>query len=298
MNISVVIPLYNKEAHIERAIKSCLEQSAAVHEIIVVDDGSTDNGVKVVEKINDTRIIILRKKNGGVSSARNLGVKSAKTEIVAFLDADDYWHRNFIERIKCLEKNFPECAIFGTSYAYMSGQFCRDAKIKLVPHFGVIDEFIVPFSAGDCPILPSSTAIRKQEFELLGGFNDCWGEDIDLWLRFTEQYKLAYCHETLCFYSMDSENKTSNNHRNYSSDLFFFEWLRIRTGSENPLARYYKKALARGLQNVAATNIRLGSFASASQFLWRKEAAYPTSAILRIAKSIVLRVIQLFGLRK
>src|SRR5574344_1434815 len=97
--ISVVIPLYNKERYIERAIRSVLNQSFQDFEIIVVNDGSTDQSVTIVKDINDSRIRIINQKNGGVSSARNKGISEAKYAIVAFLDADDVWKENHLEVI-------------------------------------------------------------------------------------------------------------------------------------------------------------------------------------------------------
>lgn len=87
--ISVVIPLYNKEASIKQSLMSVLSQSCQDFEVVIVDDGSTDNSVAKVEEIQDSRIRLIRQENGGPSKARNTGVKNAKGEWVLFLDADD-----------------------------------------------------------------------------------------------------------------------------------------------------------------------------------------------------------------
>ena len=87
--ISVVIPLYNKEASIKQALMSVLSQSYQEFEVVIVDDGSTDNSVAKVEEIQDSRIRLIRQENGGPSKARNTGVKNAKGEWILFLDADD-----------------------------------------------------------------------------------------------------------------------------------------------------------------------------------------------------------------
>nr|WP_298561232.1 glycosyltransferase family A protein [uncultured Prevotella sp.] len=87
--ISVVIPLYNKEASIKQSLMSVLSQSYQDFEVVIVDDGSTDNSVAKVEEIQDSRIRLIRQENGGPSKARNTGVKNAKGEWVLFLDADD-----------------------------------------------------------------------------------------------------------------------------------------------------------------------------------------------------------------
>lgn len=95
--ISVVIPLYNKAECISRTIESVLSQTYEEFEIIVVNDGSTDGSVNIVSQLKDDRIRIVQKPNGGVSSARNLGVQSAKYDWIVFLDADDVMMPNNLE---------------------------------------------------------------------------------------------------------------------------------------------------------------------------------------------------------
>src|SRR5574344_1047459 len=116
--ISVVIPLYNKERYIERALRSVLNQTFGDFEIVVVNDGSTDASVSVVEGIEDSRIRIINQKNGGVSAARNRGIEESKYDIVAFLDADDVWKENHLSVIAELIDKYPACGVFATSYYF------------------------------------------------------------------------------------------------------------------------------------------------------------------------------------
>ena len=97
---SVIIPLYNKSHTIERALKSVLNQTYKNFEAIIVDDGSTDNGIEIVNKYtSDARIKILKQKNQGVSIARNEGVKNSLYQYIAFLDADDEWEKDYLETV-------------------------------------------------------------------------------------------------------------------------------------------------------------------------------------------------------
>ena len=98
--ISVVIPLYNKESSIAQSLKSVLSQEYDDFEVVIVDDGSTDGSVGVVEAINDPRIRLIKQENGGPSMARNTGVKNAKGEWIVFLDADDEMLPNALETFK------------------------------------------------------------------------------------------------------------------------------------------------------------------------------------------------------
>jgi glycosyltransferase involved in cell wall biosynthesis len=91
---SVIIPIYNKEKDVETTIKSVLNQTYVDYEVILVDDGSTDNSLNIVNAIEDDRIQIFTKQNEGVSKTRNYGITKSKAEYIAFLDADDYWYPN------------------------------------------------------------------------------------------------------------------------------------------------------------------------------------------------------------
>lgn len=100
MLISVIIPLYNKESSIAQTLQSVFSQDYSDFEIVVVDDGSTDNSVEIVEAMNDPRIRLIKQENGGPSKARNTGVKNAKGEWIVFLDADDEMLPNALETFK------------------------------------------------------------------------------------------------------------------------------------------------------------------------------------------------------
>ena len=117
-SISVVIPLYNKENHIINTINSVLNQSYKNFELIVVNDGSTDNSLEIANKCltNFENKKIINQKNRGLSGARNTGVYKSEGELVAFLDADDTWHPDFLKHIYDLYINFPEASLYGTNY--------------------------------------------------------------------------------------------------------------------------------------------------------------------------------------
>lgn len=104
--VSVIIPFYNEEEYIEKALISVLNQTYENLEILLINDGSTDNSLKIVKKFNDKRIKIIESTNNGVSIARNIGIKESKGNYLCFLDADDYWEKNKIEKqVKFIEKN-------------------------------------------------------------------------------------------------------------------------------------------------------------------------------------------------
>lgn len=183
--ISVVIPLYNKEEYIQRAIESVLSQTFQKFEIIVINDGSTDNSTHIVETIPDSRIHLINQSNMGVSAARNRGVEESSFEYIAFLDADDKWHNNHLEIIVDLINKYPECGVFGTSYF-----FSRNNDTIFTPSVfgnytfdgddGVLTNYYEIASGADFPIHQSSYAVKKEFFKKIGGFpvGIVSGEDI------------------------------------------------------------------------------------------------------------------------
>ena len=119
--ISVIIPLYNKESAVERSVKSVLSQTYQNLELIVVDDGSTDNSLDVVKRIQDDRIIIIEQENGGPSKARNTGVRHAKGEWIVFLDADDELLPRALDYFSKLVKENPNIGFFCCPFFVKTG---------------------------------------------------------------------------------------------------------------------------------------------------------------------------------
>ena len=123
--ISVVIPLYNKEQSIAATIQSVLAQTYTDYEIIVVDDGSTDNSLKVVQErvseLENERVRIIHQENAGVSAARNKGILESKGKYIAFLDADDLWAPNYLATLAALIADFPNAGLYSLGYVEMKG---------------------------------------------------------------------------------------------------------------------------------------------------------------------------------
>lgn len=209
MKFSVVIPLYNKSQSIGRAIKSILEQSYNNLEIIVVDDGSTDNGANVVEDFTDPRIRLVRQNNSGVSVARNKGISIANHPLIAFLDADDIWKPWFLETIVELIKHYPEAHWYATNYE-------RSDKGRKVPGFsgtagdfvGKIDDFF-KLAIDELPVHISSVVIRRAVLDKVGMFPTGvkYGEDQDLFCRLALHDQLIYNAKVCTTYFLDSENR-------------------------------------------------------------------------------------------
>ena len=120
-DISVVIPLYNKAAEIGRAVRSVLAQTLPPREVIVVDDGSTDGGADVVERMASSVVRLVRQENRGVSAARNRGIAMASGRYVALLDGDDRWQPQYLEQVWRLIARYPDCGAYGTGFMVDTG---------------------------------------------------------------------------------------------------------------------------------------------------------------------------------
>ncbi len=192
--VSVVIPLYNREGFIARAIDSVLAQTKSAFEIIVVNDGSTDNSAKILEHYHD-KIVIITQENSGVSAARNVGIKKAKGNWIAFLDSDDTWHPTKLQKQLAYHDSHPSIMISHTAEIWMrNGKEVKQKKIHQKPQGWCFEE-----NVGFCKIAPSTTMIARSLFEDVGYFDEslviC--EDYDLWLRILRQYELGFLEEEL-----------------------------------------------------------------------------------------------------
>ncbi len=196
--ISVVMPLYNKEREVSRAIKSVLNQTVKDFEVIVVNDGSTDKGRDVVSTINDQRIRMINQENRGVSAARNRGIEETRSELIAFLDADDEWMPYFLETIFRLLRNYPSCSVFATNYLYghINGSFTPPIVRGLqgFPWEGIFESYFKVASKSDPPIWSSAVIVTKKAITSIGGFplGVAFGEDLLTWAKLALNYGIAY----------------------------------------------------------------------------------------------------------
>ena len=213
MDISVVIPLHNKASHIARALDSVLAQSVQPSEIIVVEDGSTDNSADVVARYEDKRIRLIRQSNQGVSAARNRGVSEARTDLIAFLDADDEWKPAFLREIQRLRNNFPNCGMYATS-GIRIGKDLRVSYPDLggappAPWIGILPSFFGAFKGG-WPFYPSSCTVPKHVLDEVGGFprGVRVAEDVDCWVRIALRYRIAFSSARLIVKHQEAANRS------------------------------------------------------------------------------------------
>lgn len=232
-SITVVIPLYNGRDYIQEALASVFAQSWMANEIIVVDDGSTDDGPDVVARLAESHPIrLLHKENGGQSSARNLGIANALGSLIALLDQDDIWYPDHLEE---LVKPFLESRTVELGWAY-SNLDEIDAVGRMIGH-AVLDRCTTPhpkdnlFSClrEDMYILPTATLVSRAAVIALGGFDEALSgyEDDDLFLRmFRAGYDHVYIERPLARWRVYSTSSSHSSRMARSRMIFARKLLR------------------------------------------------------------------------
>lgn len=201
---SVVIPLFNQGATIERAITSVLHQTVTDWELLVIDDGSTDRGAEVIARLADPRIVVVRQPNQGVSAARNHGIERSAAGVVAFLDADDHWASDHLENLSRLIRDFPAASVYATAYQIVS----EDGRARPVrlragrPRRALLADYFLEAAELEPPIQTSGVAVRKVALDAIGGFPPgvTTGEDLITWSRLLCSGALAYSTDATSFY--------------------------------------------------------------------------------------------------
>ena len=206
--ISVIIPLYNKEAGIATALSSVLAQSYQDFEIVVVDDGSTDGSVAVIKTFNDPRIRLIQQQNAGVSAARNRGIAEAQGEYVAFLDADDEWMPGFLAEMIALQKAYPECRAQAINYIYCSNGAKSPTTLHKIPfkgERGILTNYFEVASCSHPPVWTSAVCIERELLQEIGGFpvGVKSGEDLLTWARIAVRTQWAYSRRAFSVFNIE-----------------------------------------------------------------------------------------------
>ena len=243
MHFSVVIPLYNKQNSIAATLQSVLAQTYTNYEIIVVDDGSTDDSARIAEeyirevkgerlkvkgaensgaettasRLSPLAFRLIRKPNGGVCSARNRGIQEAKYDYVALLDGDDLWDEHYLEEQVKLIQDFPEAKMWGINFAEMSnGELIRKLPTGLPEGYrGYVENYFqIPGRISDL-YCSSSVVIQKEVFDKVGYFDERikYAEDSDMWFRIIASYPVVFYDRYMAFYQYDAENRAMNRTR-------------------------------------------------------------------------------------
>jgi glycosyltransferase involved in cell wall biosynthesis len=241
--VSVILPAYNAERTVRRAIDSVLAQTFADFELIVVDDGSEDGTGEVVRAVQDPRVRYVRRPHAGLPASLNTGLAAASAPVVAVQDADDWSDpRRLARQLEVLEAR-PDVAVVGSRMPEVDANG-RELTAR------------APFAAGDAyhvlmrfnPISNPSSAYRREVVMGLGGYDPRYGcaPEYDLWLRVSDHHVVLALDEPLAIRTLDGDNLSTVRERTCVGDS-----IRMR------LRAMRRRRSARGLTSVARSAVSL-----------------------------------------
>lgn len=288
--ISVVIPLYNKETSIANTLNCVLAQTYQDFEIVVVDDGSTDNSAAIVDTFKDRRIRLIPQSNGGVSAARNTGIREAKGEYVAFLDADDKWLVEHLENIVQLIKMYPNNKAYATNYYNEQKGIRKNIVLNKIPfntEMGILNNYFEICSNSQPPVWSSAVCVGRNLISDIGGFpvGIKAGEDLLTWARIAVRTDWAYSMIPTSIYMMgdgyDYSKKPARRQEDSNSvcdglkELLMSDYTR-KSELSHFIGRFYKMK--------ASISLRFGdhkdTITNCLKSLWYRPFAFETYPIL------------------
>jgi hypothetical protein len=214
--ISVLVPLYNKGAFIEATVRSVLAQDYPNFELLIVDDGSTDDGVaRLQAEFNDPRLQIIRQANSGVGAARNRALRLAQGNILAFLDADDEWSPTHLSDLLYLANEFPRAGILASRTAARAADRIEIENTIPATRPCLIENFFAYAAQGASLVNSSTCAIRREVFISVGGFMEStpYGEDQEYWARVSLSYPMAFHPRVSALYNIEIPGRAMSRFR-------------------------------------------------------------------------------------
>lgn len=304
--VSVIIPVYNVEDYISRALTSILDQSYSDFEVLIVDDGSTDSSIDICSFFDDKRIRIVTQKNRGLAGARNTGIRESVGEYLAFLDSDDIWHPKKLDNHVA---HLDACSRVGVSYAKseLINESDRPIGILQSPKLDEIQSSDIflrnPIGNGSVPV------IRREvldEIKFIGknGYTEWFdesfrqSEDIECWIRIalTTKWNFAGLDKTLTYYRVNEGGLSANITNQFESwervakrvsDLdrnFYDKWYRLARAFQ---LRYLARRAARMRDGRAALALALNAIKAEYGILIRE----PKKTVETLGAALLLRVL-------
>lgn len=295
--MSVIMPVYNVQAYIAEAIQSVLDQTFTDFELIVVDDGGSDDSIRIARGFADTRIRIISQANRGLAGARNTGIAEARAPYIALLDSDDRWHQDkLLLHYVHLQAN-PDV---GVSYSgsRMIDEHGEPMKVAMRPKLVDISQRDIlcrnPVGNGSAPVLRRETLDRAVFSHPKDPHRLCWfdesfrqSEDIELWVRLASVHQVRFegIEGLLTDYRIVGGGLSANVVRQYIS------WTRMldiaRINAPDLIEQHGATARAYQLRYLARRAVQLGNAELASDFLHRAWRAKPTILLEEPVKSTV-----------
>ena len=288
VEVSVIIPAYNAAAFIQKAIDSALNQTFQNLEVIVVDDGSTDDTVHLIKGYGN-KVTLLQQKNSGAAAARNFGAQMAAGKWLAFLDADDLWESDKLEKQMALSSiyswSYTDSVFFGHGF---------DGTLKssdVSPHQ---KGWVLPVLVVNNFIGTSTVLLNKEVFMAEGGFDPSLKalQDWDLWLKIASKFQLGYVPDVEMKYRVHSKSTSRSARKTYAYHLEIIN----KTFSSGGVGVQYKylrhDALAESFGILAlisedANDFTFSIFCAFRSAFYQPKVLYRWKSVARIAVSFI-----------
>ena len=263
--ISVIIPTYNRSLTVGKAIESVLQQTYRDFEIYVIDDGSTDNTWDALAPYREY-VFYEYKENGGIASARNRGLELAKGDYIAFLDSDDFWKPEKLQRqLECFSKH-PEYGLVATRCITnrVDNDF-NSISIRKIRRSGK-SGWVYPALFCRNFLRTSSVMVKKECFQDVGKFDEAFPrcEEIDMWLRLSKKYPVGFINDTLTVYT---RRPKETRHNKVEGRKFWLQVLEKNYDPELIPRSMYKKRLGRIYNHIAESALEDGNREEGKQAL-------------------------------
>ncbi|MEO1429683.1 MAG: glycosyltransferase [Cyanobacteria bacterium J06633_8] len=294
MYISVVIPVFNGQVTIQETINSILNQTFKDIEIIVINDGSTDKTLEIVNQIIDSRIKLFSYPNAGLSASRNRGIELAKGEYISFIDADDLWTTDKLElQWKALQSNpQADVAYSWTNYINESSQFIKSGR-RIKANGDAFSKLLLTnfLENGSNPL------IRKTALEKIGGFDESLpaAEDKDMWLRLAANYKFICVEKAQILYRTSTTSMSTNLKRQELASLKVIERgfsypkaQKLQHLKKQSLSQLYQYLTFKAIEAPPQKRQTL----TATYFLWNWVKNNPT--VLKNKRITIIAVLKIF----
>lgn len=263
-DIAVVIPLFNKGPHIAETLESVLQQTLAPREIIVIDDGSSDEGPSIVESFvaRDNRIRLLHRSPPGPGgyAARNFGIEASTAEWIAFLDADDVWHNDHLQSLSAaIVAAGPDvgCGFSGVKIVEGGKQRSYAGTLAPIPvgKALALHDILRPWlQTGLCPIWTGASAFRRSvliEAGLFPAGKARRGGDKDMWLRATARTRTAFSGKETAEFRQDTVNRVTRTTRHGAVPIVVTSALELIKDAQDPSLKLLKQLINLELMQYA-----------------------------------------------
>lgn len=257
--VSVIIPNYNYGRFLREAIESVLAQTYPCREIIVVDDGSTDNSLEILAAYEKDKVKVIRQKNCGVGAARNAGVKASSGDLVAFLDADDIWLPEKLEKQVSIFQSDPEIGLVscGMQEFDMQGNIINYQKSQV----GWLSASVVAFET-ELIVSGSAVIIRRNVFNKISGFDEREelhpSEDLEFFFRVSRICKIGFAQDVLVRYRNHGNNGHLKLPRFERAMLLVYE--KVFQTNDKEVLKFKRKSYGNLYKVLAGSHFRAGQY--------------------------------------